>query len=197
MNNEGEGGLIGRFSILANVEGFCALKGSLSLFSVSYSHIWERPSTWPLTRSQRFLSCGVGHFHWELCFLSVSNRHGDRKRCWNRGTTLGGNQLGYCPHDQVIEIKIIMGKIGVEALQGPVARTKMGFGCFFKVSTPNYLGGMHFGSIELLGIDSFPYHFTNLLMLSSFFSGFEWNTDVLSRTEVVFSFPLWTWLVQR
>lgn len=45
MNNEGEGDLIGRFSILANVEGFCALRGSLSHFSVSYFHIWERPST--------------------------------------------------------------------------------------------------------------------------------------------------------
>lgn len=51
-------------------------------------------------------------FHWELCFLSVSNRHGNRKRCWNRGTTFGRNQLGYCPHDQVTETKIIKEKIG-------------------------------------------------------------------------------------
>lgn len=51
------------------------------------------------------------HFHWELCFLSVSNRHCNWKRCWNRGTPVCRDQLGYCPHDQVTEIKITVEEI--------------------------------------------------------------------------------------
>lgn len=89
----------------------CKCLGSLSFEEVCPISIFilGRDPLLDLWPGPRDFHVGVGIFT-ESCFLSVPNRHSNRKRCWNRGTTVSRDQLGYCPHDQVIEIKITVGK---------------------------------------------------------------------------------------
>lgn len=150
---------------------------TLKAISLSILHISQKPSTWPLTRPQTPLMTGLVFSLRALLFFQFQIATVTEK-----GVEIEGPLSAETNWDIAHMIRWLKLKLQWNNCWEIPGCSKVGFSGGLN---QKFSGWQGFGlKIELFwGTDFSLYGF--MILSSFFFSGFEWNTDALSRTEVV------------